>query len=257
MTKTTLAVSQCFLGAYPKVRDRIGALTVNNMAKAEGLPAMHGLDLTAHLDGFIDDAFDRMCTPDFYESLRRHDVKLASFDLGPACRKVRMDECYVPDSPVLDPDEIIADGKARMKTLRANYKGLVALENLDYHPGGAYDHICEPAFINRALKDWDAGITLDIGHLSVTCHHTMMDPFEFIRQIDSERILELHVSHANGGEDSHGLPDERDYKLVEFALSRSKPLYVKLEYYWEPEPIIEHTLRLCDLVDAARLKVGR
>lgn len=250
MTKIALAVSQCFTEVYPHVRGRIGALTVNTMAKAPGLPLEH--ELTAHLDGFIDDAFELLCTPDFFASLSRHDVKLVSLDLGPACRKVRMDQWYMPASPVMEPDAIIADGKARMKTLRLNYKGLVALENLDYHPGGAYDHVCSPDFISKALKAWDAGITLDIGHLNVTCHNTGMDPHEFIRQIDSERILELHVSHANGGEDTHGLPTNEDYKLVEFALSRSKPHYVKLEYYWESEPIIEHTLRLADLVDAVR-----
>jgi len=35
------------------------------------------------------------------------------------------------------------------KFKKMGYKGKLLIENLDYHPTGAYEHICEPSFISK------------------------------------------------------------------------------------------------------------
>lgn len=248
MTKIALAVSQNFEAVFPRLKDRVGSLVVNDLAKI--VPGLRGYELTAHMNGFIDSDFDKTATPEFFSGLRRHGVELLSLDLGPACREVKLEEFYKPASPVLSPDEIVAIGRERLKTIRAGYSGAVSLENLDFHPGGAYDHVCDPSFIARALKDWDAGLTLDIGHMSVTCFQTGMDPKEFIRRLPLDRLMEVHVSHANGDDDTHALPTDADYALLDYLFTLARPRYLKLEYYWDADAIVRETLKLADFVAA-------
>ncbi len=226
----------------------VGAFTLRSL---ERVPQAEG-DLTAHWNGFIDDSFERQGTPEVFEGLLRLGVRLLSFDLGPSCERVRMEEFYLPESPVLSPEDILRIGKAKIAWLRERFQGLVCLENLDYHPGGAYEHVCDPDFIRRALEEWDAGLTLDIGHMNVTCHQTAMSPEEYLGRLPLERLQELQVSHANAADDTHGLPTEEDYALVERVLRIARPKYVALEFYWDPDKIVEATRRLHAIARSAR-----
>lgn len=244
VTKIALKVSQCFEDAYPRLTSCVGAFVLRSLDHVpEG-----SLDRTAHLNGFIDEAFDRECTPDFFKGLRDHNVCLLSFDLGPSCERVRMEDYWLPDSRILSADEILAIGRSRIAKLRSSFSGTLSLENLDYHPGGAYEHVCDPDFIRRALEAFDVGLTLDIGHLNVTCYHTGMSPESYLRRLPLERLSELQVSHAEGGDDQHGVPTENDYALVERILREARPDYVALEYYWDAEKIVEATKRLHTIV---------
>ena len=246
--RIALAVSQHFEAVYPALKDIVGALVLRDLAKNPGIA---GHALTGHLNGFIDDGYDRAVTPEFFRSAAAAGLELLSTDLGPACRKVEMKHFYEPASPVLSPEEILKIGRERVAHIRRNFKGTLSLENLDYHPGGAYDHVCEPDFIKKALAEWDVGLTLDIGHLNVTCFQMGMKPEEFLDRIPLERLKEIHVSHANGGDDSHAPPEESDIELLKAILARSRPDFVTLEFYWDPEIIIRETRRLHEAVSAS------
>lgn len=236
----SLAVSQNFHNVIDELRPIVGALVAHDPATFPDLD----LPKTVHLDGLVDDSFERVFTPAFYDAAARHRVELISIDCGPSAERVRVDGFYKPESPTLSPDAIVGRAKERLQEIRRRYKGPVSLENLDYHPGGAYEHVCEPGFIRRMAEELDAGLTLDIGHLNVTCFQSGMAPKAFLDALPMDRCVEVHLSHSVGGDDSHHVPEASDYALLDEVLRRGSPRYAAVEFYWDPAVIIREYRRL-------------
>lgn len=47
---------------------------------------------------------------------------------------------------------------------KRGYNGKILIENLDYHPTGAYEYVCDPEFISKIAKETGYGVLLDIAH---------------------------------------------------------------------------------------------
>lgn len=243
--KIALVCSQHFHKAFPEVKDLTGAVQLRNL----DIPKESvNLEKTFHTNGFIDLDFDRGVSEDFLKALNRNDIKLFSFDLGPSCTGVTMKDFYLASGSVLSAEDILRIGTRKIGFIKRNFSGNIALENMDYHPGGAYEHVCKPEFIAQALKLWDAGLVLDIGHAVVSSFVYGMQPRDYIAGLPLERVKEVHFSHAQGNFDLHGLPEEEDYRLLEFILSVSSPEYLVLEYYGDPESIILETKKMADFL---------
>lgn len=239
-TLTSLAVSQNFDKVFDTLRPIVGALVAHDVTKFPDVE----IAKTVHLDGLVDDSFEKVFTPAFYEGAQKHGVELISLDCGPSCEKVRIDDFYMPESPTLSPDAIIGRAKERVQEIRRRYKGPISLENLDFHPGGAYDHVCEPKFIARMLEELDAGLTLDIGHMNVTCFQNGMSPEQFLGALPMDRCVEVHISHSVEDDDSHRVPEDSDYAILDRILTLATPRYAAVEFYWDPDIIIREYKRL-------------
>ena len=76
-----------------------------------------------------------------------------SFDLGPATPKARIkDYYYVAEGEVLTAAEIFETARERLTYVKKHFKGLVALENLNYFPTSAYSHVCDPDFFSKVVR---------------------------------------------------------------------------------------------------------
>lgn len=248
-TKIALTASQHFDRVYPHVKDIVGAIDMRSLDK---VPHAENVEKTFHANGFIDEGFDRLVDPVFLRRLQTCGIGSFSFDLGPSCEKVLMDDFYIPASTALSPDQIIEIGARHVERIRSVYKGSISAENLDYHAGGAYEHVCEPSFISRALEMLNIGLTLDIGHAAVTAFTKKMDVKDYISMLPLERVSEVHLSHSVKDDDSHDAPTRGDYDILDFVLSRSSPKYVVIEYFRDPDTIIEQLRALHELLAVAR-----
>jgi len=74
------------------------------------------------------------------------------------------------------------------------YSRKILLENLDYHPTGAYEHVCNPFFIRKLAEDTDCGVLLDIGHTIITSETVGIDPIDFIERIGMQIVEEVHIT---------------------------------------------------------------
>jgi len=240
-TKIALTVSQHFDEVYPDLAEVIDAVELRNF---NNVPSAAGIGKIAHLNGFIDSGFDKFIEPDFLEYLNSYCVDLFSFDLGPSCEHIKMQEFYKAQGPVLGPEEIIRIGREKINKIRSCYSGGISLENMDYHEGGAYEYVCEPEFIKRAIEELDTGLTLDIGHLNVTCFHMGMAPLDYMRLLPMNRLKEVHISHSEDADDNHAVPTDADYTFLDSIFSLAKPEYMILECYQDPETIKREIRRL-------------
>jgi hypothetical protein len=244
--KLALTVSKHFHEVYNEIMPLIDAIVIRDVNE---IPKVEGIDKTCHLNGFINKEFDSVVTKNFLNQINDHNVKVLSFDFGPSCEKILTDEFYFADSKILDKEEIISIGRKKIDQIRRIYHGDISLENLDYHRGGAYEHVCDPSFIKYAIEKFDVSLTLDIGHLMVTCYQFGLKPRHFIQDLPMERLKELHISHAINDNDAHEIPTEDDYAILQYILNIRKPEYIVFEYYWNKNIIIEEMKKLYKFIN--------
>jgi hypothetical protein len=112
----------------------------------------------------------------------------------------------------------------------------VLLENLDYCPEGAYEHVCDPAFIREVLELSGAGLLFDLAHWQVSANWLGYDPLEVLDLIPLERAVEIHLSSPRPVGDGSGRLDDtherltaRDIELFMAVLARATPQAVTIE----------------------------
>ncbi len=160
-----------------------------------------------------------------------------SFHLGFASEQVRFDDHMLPVSAPLDRQELLARLVEVTNEARLSSPLQILLENLDYCPEGAYEHICDPSFIAEVLAMTGAGLLFDIAHWQVSGSWLDYDPISALDLLPLERVVEVHISSprplADGSgrlDDCHETLTERDYRLLEAVLQRSNPRALTLEY---------------------------
>jgi uncharacterized protein (UPF0276 family) len=144
----------------------------------------------------------------------------------------------------------------------------VIAENIPYH-GVNCEHLrpcVEPAIIYRLLEETGCGLLLDISHARISAHALGLSDKEYLSQLPTERIREMHIAGV------HSLPDglqdhlsmlEDDWRMLDWVLERirlkewSQPWMLAFEYggvgsvfAWRSDPavIAEQVPRLYAMV---------
>lgn len=247
--KIALPISQYFEQVKTELLPLIGAVVARKESHLK--EDFKDKDVLFHTNGLIDDDFGKVAdNQEFLEKLQTF-ATLFSFDLGPSCCKVDCseDDGYIAKSPVLTESQIFRIADKRINNIRKYFKGVISVENLDYHSSGACEIVCVPEFIDRFVKEFDVGLTLDIGHAEVTCDNLSMDIYDYLKRMPLSKVTEIHLTHASGGEDLHMLPTDKEYKLLDFVLSKSRADYIAIEYYFDTESIINGNRQLAQFLE--------
>lgn len=208
------------------------ALTVDGLRRRL---LLHNLDQDVSLadPGYVDDAWGERANA----AIRRAATPWFSLHLGFASERVRFVEHMLPESEPLGRDELLTRTVASVRRAKAYLDLPLLLENLDYCPEGAYEHVCDPAFIGEVLDETDCGLLLDIGHLLVTASWFEVEPDEMLARMPLERVVEVHLSGprplpGNGArlDDVHDVVGECEVRLLRSVLERAQPKAVVLEY---------------------------
>ncbi|MGQ9662125.1 MAG: multinuclear nonheme iron-dependent oxidase [Kiritimatiellia bacterium] len=125
-----------------------------------------------------------------------------SFHLGFSAERLRTvgrDRHNVAASASLPETEVFRRVTHAVAVARSNlrtwgYRGKILVENLDYHPTGAYEHVCQTGFIRRVALSARCGLLLDLSHLIITANAFKADPLAMVRAMGPELIYEVHVA---------------------------------------------------------------
>lgn len=153
---------------------------------------------------------------EFTRILDVFDPEWISFHLGFSCEKLLSRGQFdfaIAQSEVL-PEEVLRQRMLdNIAFVRKTYlkRGEILLENLDYNPrdkSGAYEHVCDPDFIDRLLTDSHCQMLLDIGHANCSAQNIGYDEvMTFIFKLPLEKVREIHMSGAGAKDglahDSH------------------------------------------------------
>jgi uncharacterized protein (UPF0276 family) len=169
-----------------------------------------------------------------------------SLHLGFASERVRFEGHMLPASEPLDRRELMARIVEVTNEARLSCPLQILLENLDYCPEGAYEHICEPEFIAEVVEMTGVGLLFDIAHWQVSASWLDYDPVSALDLLPLERVVEVHVSSPRPLGDGTGRLDDcheallgDDYRLLGALLERANPRAVTIEYRRDPDRLRE------------------
>lgn len=183
------------------------------------------------------DAIDQEWTRRLHQAIQLTRTPWFSMHLGFASERVRFDDHMLPESEPLERTELLARIVAVTNEARLDCPLQVLLENLDYCPEGAYEHICEPAFIAEVIEMTGAGVLFDTAHWRVSGSWLGYDPIEALNEVPLDRIVEIHLSsprplgdRTGRLDDCHESLEQFDYELLRVLLDRANPRAITLEY---------------------------
>lgn len=218
---------------------------------------LHNLDLDVSLadPGYVDAAWAERAKA----AIRKAGTPWLSLHLGFASERVRFDGHMLPESEPLGRDDLLERIVGSVRRAK-EYLGLpLLLENLDYCPEGAYEHVCDPDFISEVIEETGCGLLLDIGHLLVAASWLEVEPEVMLRQLPLERVVEVHLSgprplDGNIGrlDDVHDVVGEREVRLLRTALERAQPKAVVLEYRRDAAALREQLALLGSVIGRRR-----
>lgn len=151
-------------------------------------------------------------------------------------------------------DDLLAVVSENVRLLREVINVPLLVENLDYTPTGAYEHVCEPSFIRELLAATGVELLLDLAHAQVSASRLGYSIQAFLSELPLERVRQLHVSaprpEGNVLVDAHLPLREADYTLLAEVLARTEPWAVTLEYGKDEDALLEQAARLTGLLNA-------
>jgi uncharacterized protein (UPF0276 family) len=191
---------------------------------------------------------EQQIVPRTLAALERTRAPWLSVHLGFSAAGVFFDVHMTARSPALPRAELLANMCRNICALASAISVPLILENLDYCPGGAYEHICEPAFIAAVLNETGAGMLLDLAHARVSAARLELPIETYLGQLPLDRVRQLHISGPRSRDgvlfDAHEALLEEDYALLEWVLRRTKPLALTLEYNREEAELCAELERL-------------
>jgi uncharacterized protein (UPF0276 family) len=175
-----------------------------------------------------------------------------SVHLGFSAAEVEFGKGMQAKTPTLPREELFATMCRNVRGLAAAIPVPLILENLDYLPSGAYEHICEPAFIADVLAETGAGLLLDLAHARVSATRFGVPIGQYLAQLPLDRVRQIHMSGPRPRDgmltDAHEPLMDEDYELLRGVLSQTRPLALTLEYYRDQAALLEQIARLRDLL---------
>jgi uncharacterized protein (UPF0276 family) len=172
-----------------------------------------------------------------------------SVHLGFSAAEVFFEGCMQARSPALGREPLHRAICENLSALAAAVPVPLIIENLDYNPGGAYEHICEPAFITSVLEETGVGLLLDLAHARVSAAAYGMPIREYLGRLPLGRVRQIHISSPRPRGDGtladvHEALTDDDYALLAEVLGECRPQALTLEYSRDGAALLDQIERL-------------
>ena len=174
-------------------------------------------------------------------------LDLITFHMASACSDpVLKNGIFERGGKSFSRDELLKNASENVKWLKSAlspYTIDVAVENNNYYPTAAYDHITEPGFIREVITKNSLTFLFDIAHALITAHNKKESYKNYIDALPMDKMIQVHVSKyavADTGlaYDAHELPDESLFQEVKSVVNRHDPRYITIEYYNDKDALI-------------------
>jgi len=120
--------------------------------------------------------------------------------------KVPPDNHNVAESPILPREEVlkrVVESLDYLSEFTERVRIPLAIEQLDFHLGGAYEYICEPDFINEVLQgNKNLYLLLDVAHAEISAvellgerpKNRLVATRKYLKRLLLERVIEIHIN---------------------------------------------------------------
>lgn len=128
----------------------------------------------------------------------------------------------------------------------------ILLENLPSLPVDKYNYAADPGLITRIVNRTGTGMVLDMAHARIAASYQNTQIKPYLSKLPLERVKQIHVSGVRKENgvlyDRHEAMTDLDYELLAWAMDRTEPGVVTLEYFREKETLQDQLLRLRDIL---------
>lgn len=149
----------------------------------------------------------------------------------------------------LDLGSHLEDFFVRVRTLREHLGIPVILGNAPGLPGCANDPESDPTTIAAVLEATGCNFLLDLSSAQTAASNWGLLPDQYLDRLPLDRVVEMHLSAPGLLEngrlmDAHDPLREEDYDLLRRVLECCAPQVATLEYWKEPQPLLQQVVRL-------------
>ncbi|HET6323533.1 MAG TPA: DUF692 domain-containing protein, partial [Planctomycetaceae bacterium] len=100
--------------------------------------------------------------------------------------------------PIPYTEQALAHVSERIRVVQDVLERPLVLENPSTYVTFADSTMPEAEFLTRMTEATDCGLLLDVNNVYVSCFNHDQDPFEFLRSIPHERVVQFHLAgHTN------------------------------------------------------------
>ncbi len=129
----------------------------------------------------------------------------------------------------------------------------IILENLPTLPQKKYAYAANPSAISDIVRETDSGFLLDIAHARIASSYQGVSVEKYLENLPLERTIQIHLSGPRVIDgylrDSHESMRNEDYAIFRWALERTNPKVVTLEYFRELSPLREQLWKLREIIE--------
>jgi len=178
---------------------------------------------------------------------QKHDLRLITFQMSTSwTNPTIVDGMYQPGGIGLSPDEMLNNVERNIKWLRSTLspKLLIGIENNNYYPTQAYDHIADTNFIKKVIEGNDVCFLFDVAHAKISACNLKRRYDDYIAELPLKRIVQIHICSpevdvTDFAWDTHEYPNE-EIKNAVIDISREyRPSYLTIEYYKDADRLLQ------------------
>lgn len=178
----------------------------------------------------------------------KKDLKLISFHAASSCDRPKLkDGMFYPGGKQYLRDEMLNNAQENFKIIKKIFGPSVdiAIENNNYYPTPAYEHITEADFINTLIKNSDLNLLFDIAHAQVTCVNKKIKYSQYKQELLLEKAIQLHIcQHGLRSDglayDAHEVPSESLFDEVGKLINDFPNIkFLTIEYYKNTSVLID------------------
>jgi len=105
--------------------------------------------------------------------------------------------------PISFDEQNIETMVSKIQTLNQTIKKPFLLENITYYYQIPSSNMKEHEFISKILNEAECGMLLDLNNLYLNSLNHKYDPYEFLKNIPTERVVEIHLAGGSFKENMH------------------------------------------------------
>lgn len=188
----------------------------------------------------------------------KHDLMLISFHAASACQNpLLVDGVYQPAGTQYTAEDMLEIAKKNITTIKTitGNNMRIAVENTNYYPTPAYNHVTDADFLSKLVNDNDLAFTFDIAHAGITAHNRDINFDNYIAQLPMDKVRQLHLSHfsINSNQlaaDSHEPLEYSDFISLRRLMEKYRTIeFISLEYYKDYQLLIENLRTIREIIN--------
>jgi sugar phosphate isomerase/epimerase len=198
---------------------------------------------------------------DYFQSIAetKKNIEYLTFHIASCCNSPTIvDRKFVLGGEVYSKEEMRANAKINFAWLRSIFpkNTLFGIENNNYYPTSAYDHVTDISFLNDLSRDNNLFFLFDLSHAKVTAFNLDISIEKYLENFPFEKVLQIHISHAGGPYpdglyyDDHAEITDQDLMEIQKYIKKCPSLrFLTVEYYQDSNKLINTLIKLRGLIE--------